>query len=84
MEAARGCRKDGIQEKAPKDGIIQKEVAKAKDGTQGDTVPKEKGKECKEHATTVEKLVIRQDCVHSRQHGILVDIVPREKGKAKA
>ena len=70
MEAARGGRKDGIQEKALKDGIIQKEAAKAKDGIQGDTVPKEKGKGCKEHATTVRswsssKIVCTADKVES-------------------
>ena len=83
MEAAKDGRKDGTRERAPKDGTTRKEAAKVKGGAQEDTVPKEKGKECKEHVKTVGRVVTRPDCVHNQQNGIQEGEISKVREKKK-
>ena len=70
MEAAKVGRKDGIQAREQK---ADSKAEKEKGGIQEDGAPKEKGKQCKERATTVDKLDTQLDCAHNHQR--------REKGK---
>ena len=61
------CQKDRIQAREQKEDSREE---KAEDGTQeltAHTNKKEKGKECKERATTVDKLDIQQGCAHNHQ-----------------
>ena len=64
-------KKDGIQAKEQK-GDSREE--KERNGILEDGAPKEKGKECKQRATTVDKWDTQRDCAHNRQR----------KGKEKA
>ena len=61
---------EGIQAREQK---ADSKGEKAKGGAQEDGAPKEKVKQCKELATTVDKLDAQLDCAHNHQR--------KEKGK---
>ena len=70
MVVAKVGKRDGTQAKEQR---VDSKVEKEKGGIQEDGAPKEKGKQCKERATTVDKLDTQLDCAHNHQR--------REKGK---
>ena len=61
---------NGIQAKEQR---VDSKGEKEKGGIQEDGAPTEKGKQCKERGTTVDKLDTQLDCAHNHQR--------REKGK---
>ena len=68
---AKAGKRDGTQAQEQK---VDSREEKEKDGILEDGAPKEKGKECKERATTADKWDTQLDCARSRQR--------KEKGKA--
>ena len=70
MEAAKVGKKDGTRTRERK---ADSRAEKEKVGTQEDGAPKGKGKQCKVHATTADKLDTQPGCAHNHQ--------AREKGK---
>ena len=70
MAVAKVSERDGIQAKEQR---VDSREEKEKGGIQEDGALKEKGKECKERVTTVDKLDTQLDYAHNRQR--------REKGK---
>ena len=70
MVVAKVGKRDGTQAREQR---VDSKAEKEKGGIQEDGAPKEKGKQCKELATTVDKLDTRPDCAHNHQR--------KEKGK---